>query len=141
MESPLMTATALQSTTVAELARLVAHIGRKAPELDSRAERAALILLRAKLAPIGPDTFEVAGGEPGPYVVDGLGETCSCKDFQHRAPEYQGGRWCKHLLAVLMYRHLSKRGERRRERRHRLATYRASRRRVRVPLLGRLAVA
>ena len=119
------TPTAIQGTTIDQLQRLVSRIAVHGPEFAARAEKAVLIIMAGKLNPLGGDTFEVVGCEPAPYVVDALAETCECKDFARRAPEYKGAGSCKHLLATLLYRHLSTRGERRsRGRLARVATFR-----------------
>jgi hypothetical protein len=94
-------------TTLSELQALVAHIATRCPELASRAERAGHILLAGKVASLGADRYRVTNSEgDGTYTVDQLAETCECKDCEHRAPEWRGARWCKHLLAVLLLRHL-----------------------------------
>jgi hypothetical protein len=96
-----------QSTTLEQLQALVAHIAAQCPELASRAERAAHILLAGKVASLGGDRYQVTNSEgDGTYTVDQLAETCECKDREHRAPEWKGSKWCKHLLAVLLLRHL-----------------------------------
>src|SRR5690349_7004245 len=90
------------TTTLEQLRREVERVSIKAPELAERAERAAAIIAAGKVAYLGDGRYEVIGSEPRAYVVDSAARTCPCKDHQHRAPEFKGSRWCKHLLAVFM---------------------------------------
>jgi uncharacterized Zn finger protein len=98
------TPNSIELTTLAELQQLVARIVLKCPALASRAEAAAGIIAACKIAQDGPSTFTVRGSGDSAYTVDSLDESCTCPDFQHRAPEYNGARWCKHHLAALMLR-------------------------------------
>ncbi len=119
------TSNLFKNTSLYELQRLIDNIGQKCPPLADRAQRAGMILLAGKCRPIRPDLFEVDGTESRPYTVDLLAETCDCADFQHRAPEYQGSKWCKHLLSALMLAHLARRSVKRENRRlSRIKVYR-----------------
>ena len=74
--------------------------------------------------------FEVlASDDGGSYRVDLAAWCCDCKDFEHRAPEHRGRRWCKHIIAA---RVLGKLEARRRPsaRRARVATFRRATRRL-----------
>jgi hypothetical protein len=115
----------LQPSVLADLQSVVDRVARRAPELASRAHRAAILLVAGAVRPVRPDLYEVAGTEPRPYVVDMLAETCSCQDFQHGAPEYKDAKWCKHRLAALFLRHLGeKQVARQAERRTRVQVFR-----------------
>jgi hypothetical protein len=117
----------LQSRTLADLQSVVDRVGKRAPELTSRAYRAGILLASGAVTPIRADLYEVRGTEPRPYAVDVLAETCSCADFQHAAPEFKGARWCKHRLSVLFLRHLAaKQVARQAERRTRVPVFRAA---------------
>jgi uncharacterized Zn finger protein len=74
------------------------------PALASRAEAAAGIIAACKIAQTDHHTFTVLGTKGETYTVNSLAESCSCPDFQHRAPLYSGAHWCKHHLAALMLR-------------------------------------
>ena len=78
---------ALERTLLPEMQKLLANVVRKRPALESRAQLAGLIR-RYGSSPIAPKRFTVQGSEEDPYAVDILRRTCSCKDFQYRAPEY-----------------------------------------------------
>ena len=56
-----------------------------------------------KVQPIGQDRYEVVGTEADPYIVDQAAESCTCKDYQHRAPEVGGSKCCKHRIAAWLY--------------------------------------
>ena len=118
----------LKSTTLSELARLVADATAKAPELGTRPEKAAVILLAGKVAPVAADGYEVVNSDgDGAYRVDHAAGTCDCPDFQHRAPTVKGAKLCNHRLAVLFLRRLE-RPRRPSARAARLTTFRPVRR-------------
>ena len=96
-----------QSTTLSQLRREVERISARCPELATRAESAAAILLGAKVAEREDGTFEVFGSVETPYTVDAEASTCTCLDFQHRGVIYRERRFCKHTLAVLLLARLS----------------------------------
>ena len=95
------------STTLSQLRREVERISTRCPELATRAQSAAAILLGAKVAEREDGTFEVFGSVEQPYTVDADARTCTCLDYQHRGVEYKGRRFCKHTLAVLLLARLS----------------------------------
>jgi hypothetical protein len=96
-------------STIGELARLVADATAKAPELGTRPEKAAVILLAGKVAPLAADAYEVVNADgDGAYRVDHAAGTCDCPDFTHRAPTVNGAKLCKHRLAVLFLRRLER---------------------------------
>jgi hypothetical protein len=96
-------------STVSELARLVADATQKAPELGTRPEKAAIILLAGKVAPLAGDAYEVVNSDgDGAYRVDHAAGTCDCPDYTHRAPTVNGAKLCKHRLAVVFLRRLER---------------------------------
>jgi hypothetical protein len=96
-------------STVNELARLVADATQKAPELGTRPEKAAIILLAGKVAPIAANAYEVVNSDgDGAYRVDHAAGTCDCPDYTHRAPVVNGAKLCKHRLAVVFLRRLER---------------------------------
>jgi hypothetical protein len=98
-----------KSSTLAELARLVADAIAKAPELGTRSEKTAVILLAGKVAPLAGDAYEVVNSDgDGAYRVDHAAGTCDCPDYTHRAPVVNGAKLCKHRLAVLFLRRLER---------------------------------
>ena len=121
----------LNSTTLAELAALVARAAEHGPELAARAEKAATILLAGKVSEVAPDLYEVvsSAGAEAYVVMHDLG-MCPCPDFKHRAPAVNGAKLCKHRLAVLFLRKLGRPVARPSARAERLATFRARRRPV-----------
>jgi len=116
--------------TISQLAELVHGIAERAPLLEARTEKAATILLRGKVSPIAIDAYQVTGTDGESYTVDYRAQTCTCPDFQHRAPEYSGARWCKHRLAVVLLRKLGRPTRRVALRRDRLSPFRRPARRL-----------
>ena len=96
-----------ESTTLATLRREVERISTRCPELATRAESAAAILLGAKVAEREDGTFEVFGSVETPYTVHAEATSCTCLDYQHRGAAYRGCTFCKHTLAVLLLARLS----------------------------------
>jgi hypothetical protein len=94
-----------QSNTIGELHRLVRIIAERRPELAQRAEKGATILITGKLSPLGEDRYEVVSSDDDGtlYLVDQRAESCTCKDYQHRAPEVRGSKCCKHRIAAWLY--------------------------------------
>jgi len=82
----------MDMATIERLRRLVEEGKRERPELASRLERAAFILLLRPILKEG-DGWRV-GSEDGRRWHAIQGGRCSCQDFQHR------GGPCKHLLAL-----------------------------------------
>ena len=113
------TPTFYESTTLFELQELVSNIGRKCPELASRAESAAGLILAGKVRPdpdTAPDAYLVTGstdksGATQAYRVDLAGD-CQCPDYEKRGIPYNGRRFCKHMLACLLVARLSRQAER-----------------------------
>ena len=114
------TTSVFQSTTLFELQKLVLNIGRKCPELASRAESAAGLILAGKVRPdpdSGPASFLVTGSADKTgaaeqvYRVDLAGD-CQCPDYEKRGIPYNGRKFCKHMLACLLVARLSQQAER-----------------------------
>jgi hypothetical protein len=118
-------------STIGTLHRLVRQIVDRRPELEGRAIAASSILMLGKVHPIGPDRYEVVGTEAEPYIVDQAAESCTCKDFEHRAPEVRGSKCCKHRIAAWLYVKLG--SSRRRENSARLARLELVRRHTNRP--------
>ena len=97
-----------ESTTRATLRREVERIATRCPELATRAQSAAAVLLGAKVAEHA-DHYEVVGTAGQSYTVDAEATTCTCLDYQHRGVTYRERRFCKHTLAVLLLARLSDR--------------------------------
>jgi uncharacterized Zn finger protein len=117
-----------ESTSLIVLQRYVRSMVKRCPDLEARAEKAAALLMLGKVQPLGPLSFQVQGCEPDPYAVDLTAHTCTCPDQKHRAPEYRGARWCKHLLACVLLERLADRARRREQRRaNRVQAYRSCR--------------
>ncbi len=78
------------------------------PELRERALRAvALVADGAVHLDGGPGLYHVASQAKGDvYDVDLNASTCTCPDWEQRAPEVNGRRLCKHVLAALFVRKL-----------------------------------
>ena len=98
-----------QSSTLADLARLVEGVNRKAPELYARAVPGASLLLTGAISPdpeSGPSAYRVRGSQAEPYTVDLAGD-CPYEDYRRRGVSYRGRKFCKHQLAALFYRRLS----------------------------------
>ena len=114
-----------KSTTLADLAALVARAAGHGPELAARAEKAAAILLSGKVAEVAPDLYEVvsSAGADAYVVMHDLG-MCPCPDFRHRAPVVNGAKLCKHRLAVLFLRKLGRPVSRPSARAERVAPFR-----------------
>ena len=75
-----------QSTTLADLARLVEGVKVKSPELYSRAISGATLVLTGAVSPdpeSGPNVYRVNGSKAEPYAVDLAGD-CACEDYQRR---------------------------------------------------------
>lgn len=76
------------------------------PDLASRVERAAFIILMRRIERNGEVWLVESECEPGKsYHV--VGATCECPDFFHRAPDGQ----CKHRIAVSLLIHCGNRYE------------------------------
>ena len=81
------------------ITRLVHQGAERRPDLASRLEKAAMIILfrTVELVDAAHHAYPVESEqEPGRfYDVNGA---CECQDYQRRAP----GHWCKHRLAVAL---------------------------------------
>src|SRR5438067_13014330 len=115
METDRVSTTSIfESTTVADLARLVEGVKAKSPELDTRAVSGATLVLTGAVSPdpeAGPNAYRVRGSQADPYAVDLAGD-CPCEDYQRRGISYHGHKFCKHQLAALFYQRLSRQAER-----------------------------
>jgi hypothetical protein len=96
-----------RTTSLADVQALVSGITSRCPALTERATKAALILVSGKCRPVRPDIFAVDGNDAQPYAVDLTAAACGCPDFHYRAPELNGSKWCKHLVAALFLATLS----------------------------------
>lgn len=111
--------------TFSDVQVLIAEGKRREPELFSRLEKAAVILLLRELREVSgsPGVFDVESdtksGKFHRVLATGV---CDCIDFTRgRAPVYGRQIWCKHNLAVFMQKRLRERvaarvAERERER-------------------------
>jgi hypothetical protein len=72
--------------------------------LAERYERAREIVAAGRVAPVyGQDgVYCVLNGEGYAYLVNLTNETCTCPDYQYHAKKL--AIWCKHLIAVALYR-------------------------------------
>ena len=99
-----------QSTTLADLARLVERVNVKSPELYTRAISGATLVLTGAVSPdpeAGPSAYRVRGSKPEPYAVDLAGEPgCDCPDATKRGVQFKNRTYCKHSLSALFYAHL-----------------------------------
>ena len=70
-------------------------------ELNKRLEKARQLVSEDRVAPVvGRDGhFVVQATEGGYYLVNG---ECTCRDAQYRSEVHKG--WCKHMLAVELYK-------------------------------------
>ena len=114
-----------QSSTLADLRRIVRRIAEAAPELAARAEAAGAIVLAGKVAE-HPEHFEVLGSGEQAYTVTVDARNCTCPDFAHRGVEFKGRKFCKHALSVLILCRLT--APRPSSRSARVATFRARQR-------------
>lgn len=83
------------------------------PELEGRAIKAVILVAqRAVKATEHPARFEVRGQEKQGskprevYQVDVEASNCTCLDWERNAPEVNGRKLCKHVLAALFVRRL-----------------------------------
>ncbi len=69
-------------------------------ELSKRLERAREIVGERKVSPVvGKEYHYIVEGKDGYYLVNG---ECTCRDAQYRSEVHKG--WCKHMLAVELYK-------------------------------------
>ena len=98
-----------ESSTLADLARLVERVNLKSPDLYTRAVSGATLVLTGAVSPdpeSGPTAYRVRGSQADPYAVD-LADDCPCEDYQRRGISYRGHKFCKHVLAALFHQRLS----------------------------------
>ena len=81
------------------------------PELEGRAIKAVVLVAQDAVEPTEhPNLFNVRSQEKPSskpkevYVVDVESSTCTCDDWEFRAPEVNGRKVCKHILAALYVR-------------------------------------
>ena len=76
-------------------------------ELSKRLNRAREIVGQDRVAPVvGKDGQYVVQTPTGYYLVNG---ECTCRDAQYRSEVHKG--WCKHMLAVELYKEAQPQGE------------------------------
>jgi hypothetical protein len=127
-----------QSTTLADLARLVERVNVKSPELYTRAISGTTLVLTGAVSPTNDDltTFAVRGSKPEPYAVNlsSPAAPCTCPDATRRGVQWNGKVFCKHTFAGLMYARLQALATERARRTRviRLQPYRQARRSLRV---------
>ena len=69
-------------------------------ELNKRLERARELVAEGKVTRVmGRDEYYIVTGCKGSYLVNG---ECTCGDAQYRSEVHKG--WCKHMLAVELYK-------------------------------------
>jgi hypothetical protein len=97
--------------SLSQVQALISSIADRCPALSERATKAGLILISGRVRPLDGCRYEVDGSDAQPYAVDLAGQTCSCPDFQHRAPAWPGGdsRICKHVLGAAFFATLNER--------------------------------
>ena len=78
------------------------------PELGDRALRAVALVADGAVHPNGGEGSFYVTSQQGKdsYLVDLTASTCTCPDWEQRAPEVNGRKLCKHILAVLFARKL-----------------------------------
>jgi hypothetical protein len=80
------------------------------PELADRGIKAVALVAQGAVHPNGQaGHFEVRSQQKGKeevYDVDVEASTCTCPDWEHRAPVVNDRKLCKHVLAALIQRKL-----------------------------------
>ena len=79
------------------------------PELADRALRAVALVADGAVKPnggAGRYFVQSQAGKGDTYLVDLAASTCTCPDWEQRAPEVNGRKLCKHVLAALFTRKL-----------------------------------
>ena len=97
------------SRVILDLQNMVVDIARRLPHFAERAMRAGIIVAAGKLRTVGDGFYEVEGSKGQVYTVDAIGLVCGCEDYANGAPEHNGSKFCKHLLAACMLRRLAER--------------------------------
>ena len=82
------------------------------PELADRALRAVALVADGAVRPNGGEGSFYVTSQQGrdSYLVDLAASTCTCIDWEQRAPEVNGRKLCKHVLAALFTRKLQAQG-------------------------------
>ena len=106
---PTATVSTGDSRVIVDLQNMVVDIARRLPHFAERATRAGIIVAAGKIRTVGDGFYEVEGSRGAVYTVDALGLTCACEDYANGAPEHNGSKFCKHLLAACMLRRLAER--------------------------------
>lgn len=94
-----MAATSVATVSAESVRRLVQQGSERRPDLATRLEKAAMIVLFRTVALDGPEEhlYHVESeSQPGRYYT--VNGACDCRDYMHRAP----GGYCKHKLAVAL---------------------------------------
>ena len=89
---------------VQTLREMVSNLGQRKPELASRAERAAQIIVTRDIKVDANGQYHIESqSKPGSFHLVSMvgGKGCDCIDFT-RSHAPQG--WCKHLIAVAILR-------------------------------------
>ena len=84
------------------------------PELADRALRAVALVADGAVHPnggAGRYFVQSQAGKGDSYLVDLVASTCTCMDWGQRAPEVNGRKLCKHVLAALFARKLQPNGK------------------------------
>ena len=83
------------------------------PELADRALRAVALIADGAVHPNGGAGCYFVQSQQGKdsYLVDLVASTCTCMDWGQRAPEVNGRKLCKHVLAALFARKLQPNGK------------------------------
>ena len=83
------------------------------PELADRALRAVALVADGAVRPNGSEGSFYVTSQQGKdsYLVDLVASTCTCMDWGQRAPEVNGRKLCKHVLAALFARKLQPNGK------------------------------
>ena len=83
------------------------------PELADRALRAVALVADGAVRPNGSEGSFYVTSQQGKdsYLVDLAASTCTCMDWEQRAPEVNGRKLCKHVLAALFARKLQPNGK------------------------------
>ena len=94
---------------IADLSSMVLDISRRLPHFSERAVRAGIIVAAGAIRTVGDGFYEVQGSKGQVYTVDAIGLVCGCEDYANGAPEHNGSKFCKHLLAACILRRLAER--------------------------------
>ncbi len=87
--------------SIDELRLLVESAAARRPQLTSRLEKAAFLVLLRPIQPLGGDVWRVTSEDGLRFYTVRRGE-CECWDYLRHGP----GHPCKHRLALFLYRAL-----------------------------------